>query len=266
MEFRIFITSLFLAFSSFQALAERSSTCRHRIFFLPQSHAADALTGAQLTQSELDLVAASQLRVAQFLERFPDLPVFTEQAAAQNFSWNMVSADQRSRIKNMYDRLFPRGLPSSPYELSEMQRKKLIDNGGDFVQLIRGKTSILRKVVENEEELNRIFNPIKQWFSTNPPRDIAYPPEIGRLVYGARERAALSQINNYFVQNPQQKHVILIYGANHNFQFYSDLFPPHCIHVPSEFLPHWDGRYRAGAEGFHPAAISDKLEASAGLR
>ena len=121
--------------------------------------------------------------------------------------------------------------------------------------MIRGRTRVLHRVVEDEKSLNEIFDPIKRWFNTKPPPSVAYPPEIGRLVYGARERAALSQVQKYFAANNSQRDVILIYGSNHSFNFYPEEFPPECVIIPTEFRTDWGGRFRSGPEGF-PAPSS----------
>lgn len=253
------LSVLCLTFSLAASIAN-AEDCKHRIVFLPQTHAADELTGAQTSEEQNNRVAASQLKVASYIERFPQLPVFSEQAAAQDFSWEMVPQDKRTALRSMFNQIFPQGLPDSPYKLTEIQKQKLINNGGDFVQLIRGRTRVLHRVVENQQELDRIFDPIKAWFKTHPSRDVSYPPEIGSLVYGAREKAALSQVQKYFSQNPNQRDVILIYGSNHSFRFYPEDFPPQCIVIPPEFQSDWNGRLRSGPEGF--SRVTNKTEYS----
>jgi hypothetical protein len=254
MSLRIKIVSVFYVLTSFAFAEAQANECKHRIIFLPQSHAADELTGAQTSEVQNNEVAASQLKVASYIERFPQVPVFSEQAADQDYSWDMVPADKRAALRSTFNQIFPRGLPESPYNLTDVQKQKLVDNGGDFVQLIRGRVSVLHRVVENREDLDAIFNPIKRWFSTHPSQVVSYPPEIGSLVYGAREKAALAQIQNYFSKNTTQRDAILIYGSNHSFKFYPDQFPPECIVIPPEFQNDWNGRFRAGPEGFPSAA------------
>ena len=239
--------------------------CKHRIVFLPQTHAADKLTGAQTSEDQNNQVAASQLKIANYIERFPQVPVFSEQAESRDFSWEMLPQDKRAALRSYFNQIFPQGLPENPYRLTDIQKQKLINNGGDFVQLIRGRVSFLHRVVENEEALNKIFDPIKSWFNTHPARYVAYPPEIASLVYGARERAALSQVRNYFSQNPTQKDVVLIYGSNHNFTFYSEDFHSECIVIPPEFQSDWNGRFRSGPEGF-PTNKTEDSKPISGVR
>lgn len=238
----------------------RADECRHRIIFYPQTHATDKLHGAQRSESQQQKIAASQLKVANFIEGLPDVPVFTEQAGHQDFSLDTLSKDKVIALKQFFDQVFPNGLPNDSSMLSDIQRQKLVNNGGDFVQLIRGRTKILHRVAENKESIDEIFVPIKRWFETHPSRDASYPPEIGALVYGAREKAALLQIQNYFSKNPRQKDVILIYGSNHNFNFYPDQFPPQCITIPSDFQPDWGGQFRSGPQGFPSPVQKQKTD------
>lgn len=233
------------------SLVVDAKECQHRVIFLPQVHTADELTGARIAEEQSNQVAASQLKIANYIERFPNVPIFSEQAAARDFSIGTVPQVQRAALRQMYDRqIFPRGLPENPDSLNVVQRQKLIDNGGDFVQVILGRTQILHRVVEDEKALNDIFDPIRRWHRSKPSVNASYPPEIGRLVYGARERAALSQIQKYFTANSSQRDVILIYGRNHNFSFYPEDFSPECIIIPPEFRADWNGQFRSGPEGF----------------
>lgn len=250
MSLRIKIVSVFYMLTSFAFANAQANECKRRIIFLPQSHAADELTGAQTSEVKNSEVAASQLKVASYIERFPQIPVFSEQAADKDYSWDMVPADKRAELRSTFNQVFPAGLPGSPHALTDSQKQKLVNNGGDFVQLIRGRVSVLHRVVENRADLDAIFNPIKSWFSTHSSHSVSYPPEIGSLVYGAREKAALTQIQNYFSKNTSQRDAILIYGSNHSFRFYPDQFPPECIVIPPEFQNDWKGRFRAGPEGF----------------
>ncbi len=239
-----------------------TGTCPHRIVFLPQSHAPDEDYYASRSNDEMnEQVAISQLKVADYIERFPGVPVFSEQAGDEDFSLNKIPREKSIALRSYYSSIFPRGLPSSS-TMTDQQKQKLIDYGGDFVQVIRGKLPLIHKVVEDEETSNRLFAPIKEWFATRPPTNVPYPPEIGRLVYGEREKQALIQITKYFQNNGRQRDAILVYGANHNFGFYSEIFNPECIIVPPEFRLDWGGRFRAGPGGFPEKAATERIKAS----
>lgn len=230
--------------------AGATATCPHRVVFLPQSHAPDEDYYTSDRNVEMDeQVANSQLRIADYIERFPGVPVFSEQAGYRDFSLSTIPREKTAALRSYFSSIFPRGLPTSSM-MTAQQRQKLIDNGGDFVQLIRGKLSIIHKVVEDEETSNRLFAPINKWFASRPPANVPYPPEIGRLVYGEREKQALIQINKYFQNNPGQRDAILVYGANHNFGFYPEIFNPECVIVPPEFRSAWTGWFREGPGGF----------------
>ncbi|HRO66949.1 MAG TPA: hypothetical protein PL182_05245 [Pseudobdellovibrionaceae bacterium] len=247
------VLTLVLLFSSAWSEAQN---CERKIIFLPQTHAPDEMA-SPAPDPDLDLeIASSQLKVAQYLEKFPKTPVFSEQAAGNDFSMKLVPKETVKALRQLFaEQIFPHGLPGSPSRMTKIQRQKLIDNGGDFVQLIRGRADIIHKVVGNQDELNEIFDPIQKWFKQNRP-GTPYPPKIGALVYGARERAALVQINEHFALNPESKKVILIYGQNHSFKFYEDLFPSECIHIPPDFQADLRGRFRTGPEGFSIQALS----------
>lgn len=225
--------------------------CNHKIIFLPKSHAIDSMTALDSTQEIDNQVASSQFKIANFIEnKFPKTPIFTEQASANDFSLEQIPSDKREALKKYYLTIFPTGLPEKFSDLNDIQKKKLVDNGGEFVQLIRGKAQQLHRVIEDKSELESIFGPIQEWFKSNPSRDKSYPPEIAEHVYGKREQAALNQVNKFFQTHPDEHYVILIFGSNHNFNFYPEQFPSSCISIPSEFQDDWKGRYRVGPEGF----------------
>ncbi len=264
--FKMSLIPFFFSIVSWFAFTAQADECKHRIVFLPQSHAADKLTGAQTSEDQNTQVAESQLKIANYIERFPNVPVFSEQTAAQNYSLDMIPQDKRLGLQNHFNKIFPQGLPENPNVMTNAQKRKLIDNGGDFVQLIRGRVNLLRKVVEDQNALDKIFDPIKIWLNKNPSRGVAYPPEIGTLVYGERERAALMQVQKYFSLNPKQKDIILIYGSNHSFKFYPDEFPPACVLIPTEFQSDWNGRFRSGPEGFPSSNKVDYSEPTTATR
>lgn len=150
--------------------------------------------------------------------------------------------------------VFPRGYDIDLQTLNEAQVKKLVDNGGEFIQMMRGHLSTIHRVLQDKQTADRIFSPINQWFSSHPSRS-PYPPEIARLIYGAREEEALKQVVKYFASNPQERDAVLIFGSNHNFTFYTEIFPPKCIVVPPEFRNARGGQFRVGPEGFSPEVM-----------
>ncbi|PIS10675.1 MAG: hypothetical protein COT73_08080 [Bdellovibrio sp. CG10_big_fil_rev_8_21_14_0_10_47_8] len=223
--------------------------CAHRIFFLPQTHEADVMAGPQSDSANLDVVATSQLKVADFISRFPGVPVFSEQAAEKDYVWAGFPVEKRMALMQMTNSVFPAGLPSNPNLLSHAQKEKLKGNGGDFVEMMRGQLPVIHKVLASPEVKQQIMAPIQQWFQYNPGNN-NYPANIGYLVYGAREIQALGQVSSFFKSNPGQRDAILIFGSNHNFNFYANHFPPECIIIPPEFRQDWSGRWRTGPEGF----------------
>lgn len=234
----------------YQAYAQQ---CTHRIFFLPQTHDADPMTGIPANSEERNAAAYSQWKIADFIERFPGLPVFSENAGAKDHNWEVFPADQREQtkanLKQLINEEFPKGIPSRPEYLTPTQKERFIVDDADSVQMIRGRISEIKRVVEDSETMRQILEPIKEWYKAHPG-DNRYSPQVGVIVYGARERQALIQVNKFLATNPNQKDVILIYGSNHSFYFYPDLFPPQCVIVPDEFQSEWTGRFRSGPEGF----------------
>ncbi len=224
--------------------------CPRRIVFLPESHMVDQITGQKMAEDQFDPVAESQAKVARYIEGSSKTPVFTEHAAITDFDLENMPKEEVENLQALYTQLFPNGISPNYNVLTKEQKQSLIDVGGDFVQLIREKTRSLRHVIENEEELNKIYKPIVEWAKTNNVSEVPYPPEIGALAYGERERAALRQIKKYFDQNTNHTEVILVFGHDANFSFYPDLFDPKCISTPEEFLPDWRGEKRSGPKGF----------------
>jgi len=80
------------------------------------------------------------------------------------------------------------------------------------------------------------------------------------LVYKEREVEALRSVNEYFEANPNKFQAIILYGTNHSFDFYSDIFPKECISVPTEFQDVWKGRMRDGPHGFFVHRAKAKTE------
>jgi hypothetical protein len=107
--------------------------------------------------------------------------------------------------------------------------------GGDAISLMMGYTSILHRVVPNEQLQNQIIDKVQIWQVSHPGVKY-YPPEISKLVFQTRENWALDQINNFFRKNPETRDVILIFGKDHNFKNYANKFPPECIFTPDGFF------------------------------
>lgn len=71
--------------------------CKHKIFFLPQSHDVQNIPNAGLANSARQEVAASQLKIVNYLDRFPQRPVFSEQATTKSMtSVNLILASSHS--------------------------------------------------------------------------------------------------------------------------------------------------------------------------
>lgn len=233
--------------------------CRHRIIFLPQFHSSDYEKKKLLTNEQKRLILDSQFRIAKYIEKHPNIPIFSEQTANNDFSLNRLAVADQNLLKKYYHQIFPNGLPQNFGFLNDLQKQKLFNYGGDFVQVILGHVQILHKVIDNEKEKNEIYGPIQKWLDSSHSSTDSYPPEIGRLAYGARERAALLQAKKYFSANQNQKNAIMIFGLNHNFGFYQDIFPPECVIIPNEFKDDWYGRMRSGPEGFPHSTLPNSL-------
>jgi hypothetical protein len=231
-----------------------AEVCKQRIFFLPQSHDVQNIPNAALAESDRREVAESQLKIVNYLERFPQRAVFSEQATTDDLDVSQFEPEMLAQLKSMISNVFPRGYNLDPKSLNEVQIKKLVDNGGEVIQMLRGRLSKIHRVLEDKETDDRIFEPILQWYSSHP-KGSPYPPEIARLIYGAREEEALRQIVKHFAANPHEREAVIIFGTNHSFSFYPDIFPPQCIEVPQEFRPEWTGRFRVGPEGFSPEVM-----------
>ena len=240
--------------AAFALSPARAQVCAHRIYFLPQSHAPNGIANADLTPSDRLEVAQSQLQIANFLDRFPQLDVFSEQATTEDMSVDQLDAETIIKLKQMMNTTFPRGLNIDPKTLNAEQIQKLVDNGGETIQMMRGRLETIHRVLQDQATDDRIFKPVLNFFATHP-KGSAYPPHIARAIYGEREREALNQIRSFLAAHPERRDVALLFGKHHNFSFYRDLFPPECIVVPPEFRAEWTGQYRVGPEGFSPEVM-----------
>jgi hypothetical protein len=141
--------------------------------------------------------------------------------------------------------VFPDGLPNDCNKMTDLQKIKMVGNGADFIELMRQKITVIHRVVEDDQAQEQLFAPVKKWFSLHPGAMQAYSSEIASVIFDEREKLALQQINSYFAANPQQQDVILMYGSDHNFSLYPNLFPPQCVLVPFDFQKDWLGQSRS---------------------
>jgi hypothetical protein len=250
MSLWIVSTSLFTLVSA----ATPDATCPRRIVFLPQTHAPLELTYDDMSSDMRGDIARSQLKIVDYLDRHSPVPLFSEQMTQFDSDATDMPAEEIARLQKIVDDAFPHGFDIDPDDLTELQIQKLVDNGADTIQLMRRKLTLIHRVVKDATTFTRIFAPIDAWFATHDP-PFPYSTEIAARIYGMREREALGQIVKFFASHPDEPEVAIVYGSNHNFSFYSDLFPSECITVPPEFFLDWRGRYRAGPEGFPPGLV-----------
>jgi len=228
----------------------QANECKHRLIFIPQTHKLDSMVNATLDESSKRRVAESQLRIANFIDEYPDIPVFSEQVSTEDFILSSLDPAMRAQGEQMVQALFPAPLITDPAQLTSAQVDLLYKRGAGFIQMFRGKTQHIHRVFENQAENDLIVNQLKAWFATNPDLEKGYPPEIAKLTYEDRERALLRQVNKFFAANPQERDVLVIFGANHSFMFYDDLFPSDCLLIPKVFTSFWTGAHRKNSLGF----------------
>ena len=240
-------------------LPAEAKTCKHRIIHLPQSHSTDY--AQRISVGQKDAIMESQFKIAQYIDRRPDLPVFSEQATESTISINDFSQDIQHKLLQKGASYFPNGLPENFTDLSDVQKEKLMSLGGEFIQVMRGKTKTLHSVVGSLERREKLYAPIDAWFKTVKPTTTGYPLEIAEIVYTEREREALNQIKNHLEKNPKQQDVILIYGANHDFTRHPDVFPSECVVIPDQFKKDWNP-----ALGYvHHMAVNKKLKSESNV-
>lgn len=227
--------------------------CEHRIVFIPQFHKNSISAGESIPENQLNELADSQLRVAKYIEKNPNTPVFTEQATETLTFKTKAPAEVEKAIKP-YRELFPNGLPPQTQQLTVEQKGKLANLGGEYIMLMLQKTEAIHKVVENQalqnkmkEEAAGIARQAKALIelekkATDPAVKAAQQEKIKKLeadymkvTYDQRELLTLNEINKFFAANPKQKDVILIYGRNHDFSRHPSKFPSECVIVPFEF-------------------------------
>ncbi len=217
--------------------------CKHRILFVPQTHASVLGGSLQVTPEWFEQTAKSQFTIAQYLAKHKDLPVFSEQISSDK-SMVTVSDEFKKIIPPTVKNLFPNGLPANYSDLSIDQKTFLAKAGGDLLSLVQGQTPMLRRVVENDQIEDDLIGRVSTWVQQHP-NATEYPPEISDLIFNARENLALDQVNTYFSSNPSQRDIVLIFGSDHGVSFHAhaDKFPPQCILTPFEFQSVKDSPY-----------------------
>ena len=213
-------------------LQARAETCQHRIVFLPQVHDS---TYTKSPAKDIEAIARSQCNIAKYIDQRPDLPVFSEQVAEEDYAWRKISNAERAVLTKVMKTTFPKGLPPDCSSLSQIESQKFVDNGADFIQLMRQKIPVIHRVLKDAKQAKDIFGPVDAWFNGEGKLSSTYSPAIKKLVFDAREQGALDQINEFFKTHPKQQDVILMFGDDHDFSHYPERFPPACVVVPDAF-------------------------------
>ena len=237
------LVTLFFIFYQ-QSLA---TECKHRIIFLPQTHARDIkLFGEADINDDRDKVITSQFSIAKYIETNSKTPVFSEGASAtKTLIWDKLTTEQKKKARDFSKSVFSNGLPETLHDLSENQKSVLYKADAASLALAMEKIPAIYRVI-NPEDYEIVFEPIKKWIKTNPGKP--WTPEIRKLVRDKRERFALAEIRKFFDEHPEQRDVTLVFGSNHNFSIYPDLFDPTCVVVPYQFQSIWHGKSRGGYE------------------
>lgn len=222
------------------SLYANENVCKHRILFVPQKHKSVIPDQSGAYGQFSEEVSKSQFKIAKYIEKNSNLPVFSEQIDT-NISLRDLSSEQLQKVASeVLKNTFNSGLPQSYSDLTLDEKRRLFSSGGDLVQLLLGKIDTLYKVVPNREVQDVIFKEVTDSLIKNPIAEsdsgfFSKDSEVYKLIYDKRERLALNEINNYFDKNPHQKEVILIYGGAHDFSRYPELFPSECVIVPDGF-------------------------------
>lgn len=212
--------------------------CNQKILFLPQAHN----TKYALIKSldDTNEIASSQLQIARFLQDYNDPNIFTEQLTTFDVRKSDFTSEELKELKNMMSNVFPEGLPESVDLLTSIQKEKLINNGGEFINFFLENTTQLRRVVKDKKSFHMLFDPINEWYNSSPQK--TYPKYLAKIIYDEREKHALNLIANFFNENKEEELAILIFGANHNFSRFPNIFPTQCIFVPKQFQERWSGK------------------------
>ena len=225
------------------ASAAHADDCKHRILFVPQTHASIIGGSLQVSPDWFEQTAQSQFNIAKYLSQHKELPVFSEQISSDK-SMQTVSDDFKKIIPPTVKNLFPHGLPANYADLTMDQKTFLAKAGGDLLSLVLGQTPILHRVVESDQVENSLIGNVSTWAQQHPTAT-EYPPEISDIIFTQRENLALDQVNNYFASHPSQRDAILIFGSDHgaSLHAHADKFPSQCILTPFEFQSVNDSPY-----------------------
>lgn len=221
--------------------------CKHQIIFLPQTHAPDIkLFKKSRTNFDRNEVISSQYSIAKYIDENSQIPVFSEGAsAAKNLIWKDLTEKQKVEIRDFARQVLPNGLPDSIHTANESEKSIFYKVDAASLEFIKEKIPAVYRVI-SPEDYEKVFGEIKKWLQRNPGKP--WTPEIKKFVHDQRERLALAEIRKFFYDHPEQRDIILIFGSNHNFSIYPDLFDPSCVVVPYQFQALWIGKFRGSYE------------------
>lgn len=212
--------------------AAHAEDCKHRILFLPQTHASIMGEQLQVTPEWFNATVQSQFKIATYLKQHKDLSVFSEQVSSET-TMKTVSPDFLEVTKQIRS-IFPNGLPVNFQTLTDQQKTIFAKAGGDAMTFMFGDIQEIHKVVESDQVEDELIGKVTTWVKQHPYAT-EYPPEISNIIFNIREGLALDQINQFFAKHPEQRDAILIFGNLHDFRTHPDKFPPQCVLTPFEF-------------------------------
>lgn len=221
-----------------------ANECKNRIIFLPQTHARDTqIFKHETTIENKDKVIESQFSITKYINENMYIPIFSESASVdKNLDWNELTEVQKKKAREFAKMVFPKGLPNSLLELSTKEKSIFYEVDAASLFFIKEKIQRIYRVI-SPEDYEIVYGEITKWINANPGKP--WSSNIEKLVLETRERLALYEILKFFNKNSNQREVILIFGSNHNFSIYPDLFDPNCVIIPNQFLPIWYGKFRS---------------------
>lgn len=184
----------------------------------------------------VEQIAKSQFRIARYLSKHQNVPVFSEQIFE-----DIRYSDLRGQMRvaaNQAKQVFPNGIPRFFEDLNAIQKRYLVVAGGDGVMLLTGRIRTLHRVVPDEATHDLIAAEIKRQTERTTDSQISNEQleAINSIIYDlattVREHLALTEINRYFAQNPRENSAILIFSHTHDFREHGKLFPAKCIETP----------------------------------
>jgi hypothetical protein len=219
------VTSIVSVFGT-NAYAE----CHQRILFIPQIHT-NQLSGSD-NPEVFQRVAEAQFEVARELISRKNIAVFAEGTyEPMTLDWYRSRASGGEEIIKNYRSSFPNSLSRTFGELNSDQRAKLVKAGGDLTLLLLGLIPKIYPIGSDQATENKFFSIAQQWLSSHPGQSLSEDSKMRYLTFERRDRLALQEINNFFKANPNRREATLLYGADHNFKLYPDLFNPECIFI-----------------------------------